>query len=557
MKRYLLIASLLFLSSYCFAQKQNNVWYFGVDAGVTFNSGTPLALKNGVMNQTEGTSVMCDNNGNLLFFTDGVSVWNRNLQLMPNGTGLLGNSSATQSALIVPEPGNCNIYFIVTVSSQFLLPTIPLSYSVVDMSLNGGLGDISSKNNPLYLPVTERLAATLQSNGKDYWIVSQAYGTNGFVAFSVTSSGINTTPVISFSGPVLNEIMGYYNAIGYMKFSPDGSKLCYANSVGRSQLFDFNNATGVVSNNVTLVDSLGYGVEFSPDNSKLYVSTWHPYAYIITQYDLSAGSASAIQNSATKIVNEKYNADLSFKYGGALQLGPDNKIYSAVLDEYFLSVINKPDLPGKQCKYADTGIILSNQCLDGLPNNIKQFGSTSSCSLPLTVENFEAAIKEKSTQLSWTTFDEVNTASDIVERSYDGIHFSAIAALLANGSTQMNYYNYTDHPSFNEQKVYYRIEFKDKDGATTYSKIIMLPLNGESFSIIQNPVQNVLQLQINISSSQTNTISVFDFSGRRIKTFNAQNGVQHIDVSFLASGIYVLQMITADGEMYNKVFVKR
>ncbi len=329
MKRFLVVALLTVFSKASFAQKQNNIWYFGEYTGVSFNSGIPVALTNGVMNQDEGCAVMSDNNGNLLFFTDGVSVWNRNLVKMPNGTGLKGNSSTTQSALIVPEPGNCNVYYIFTAPAQDT--TIPLCYNVVDMALDGGLGDVSSKNIPLHTPVTERLTGTLQSNGEDYWIVAQAYGSNEFLAYSVTSAGVNTTPVTSYSGPLINAANGgVFDVLGYMKISSDGSKLCYTNTFGdtTSQLFDFNNVTGVVSDNVSLVDLMGYGVEFSPDNSKVYVATGND-PYIITQYNLSAGSPAAIQNSATEIVNELYNQDTTeLERGGALELGPDNKIYS-------------------------------------------------------------------------------------------------------------------------------------------------------------------------------------------------------------------------------------
>jgi hypothetical protein len=315
MRSFTYIALLTLICQTSFSQKQNNIWYFGEDAGVSFNSGLPIALTNGVMYQTEGSAVMSDNDGNLLFFTDGVSVWNRNLVKMPNGTGLKGNSSTTQSALIVPEPGNCNIYYIFTAPSEDTIT--PLCYNIVDMSLDGGLGDISSKNIALYTPVTERLTGTLQSNETDYWVVAQAYGANGFLAFSITSSGVNVTPVISHSGPLIDYANGGIDdVIGYMKISYDGSKLCYANLDGSSQLFAFDNSTGIVSNNISLVDSMGYGVEFSPDNSKVYIATGGG-PYTITQYDLSLSTPSAIKNSATQIVYQFYNSDTTkVEYGG-------------------------------------------------------------------------------------------------------------------------------------------------------------------------------------------------------------------------------------------------
>jgi hypothetical protein len=395
--------------------------------------------------------------------------------------------------------------------------------------------------------VTERLTGTLQSNGKDYWVVSQDYYNPVFLAYAVTSDGVNTTPVISYAAPDTG-----WTYWGYMRISPDGSKLCYADFDAGipSQLYDFNNTTGAVSNRIALLDSSAYGAEFSPDNSKLYLS--NPGPYFISQYDLSAGSPTAIQNSRTVIVYQGYDTITHVSArGGAIALGPDNKIYSNRLGQSILSVINNPNLPGALCNFADTGVVLDAMCQDGLPNFIKAYAST----LPLTLKNFDGSISGNSTYLTWITFDEINTAADIVERSYDGINFSIIGSLPAKGSTQINKYQFTDHPSFAYAEVYYRLKFIDKDGHYTYSNIITLSLaSASSLIIIQNPIHN--NLQISINSPQTNHLSIFDFSGRILNSFNAQSGVQNIDVSSLTAGTYMLQMLTADGHVYDKLFVK-
>ena len=95
-----------------YAQKQANIWYFGSNAGLDFNNGNPTALTDGSMFTQEGCASIADENGNLLFYTDGLKAWNKNHQSMPNGTGLLGNYSSTQSAIIVPKPNSNKIYYI-------------------------------------------------------------------------------------------------------------------------------------------------------------------------------------------------------------------------------------------------------------------------------------------------------------------------------------------------------------------------------------------------------------------------------------------------------------
>lgn len=107
MKRLGLIISILISSIfYSSAQNEGNIWYFGASAGLDFNSGVPIALTDGQLNTGEGCSSIADNNGDLLFYTDGMTAYNKNHTIMPNGSGLLGNSSSTQSGIIVKKPGS-------------------------------------------------------------------------------------------------------------------------------------------------------------------------------------------------------------------------------------------------------------------------------------------------------------------------------------------------------------------------------------------------------------------------------------------------------------------
>ncbi len=375
---YFFISILLSSGVYTNAYAQrNNTWYFGNKAGISFNGGIPVALTNSAMDEFVSSATISDATGNLLFYTDGESVWNAQHQIMPNGTGLLGKA-ATQSALIIPKPGDCGLYYIFTtpVLSSNTLP----SYSIVDMNEDGGLGNVVVKNTPIYHEATtERLTGTLHGNGKDYWIITQERGTNAILSYLVSSAGVSA-PVIT-RAPALDftDIRAWYTiSAGYMKVSRDGKKLCFTglqekddgtgnNAKGLTMLMDFNNLTGVVSNFITLKHSNnnGYGVEFSPDNTKLYVAEYL-YPTKIQQYNITGNSQEAIRNSATIIAQSNNFTSLI-----ALQIGPDNKIYTGIKDGGFLSVINSPNLPGKLCDYVDSVISLNGRtCGVGLPNTI-------------------------------------------------------------------------------------------------------------------------------------------------------------------------------------------
>lgn len=199
-----LLQFLLFV--YSFSQstdiKRTHHWYFGENAGIDFSSGTAVVDTNGKINTLEGCATISDIHGNLLFYTDGKKVWDSTHTLMPNGYGLHGDWSSQNSAVIVPNPSHENIYYLFTTpayagnSSGFKA----LEYSIVDMSLNGGLGDLTSKNISLIPISTEQLGVVHHQNKVDFWVVGHEDGSNNFLSFLVTANGVSHIPVISSIG---------------------------------------------------------------------------------------------------------------------------------------------------------------------------------------------------------------------------------------------------------------------------------------------------------------------------------------------------------------------
>jgi gliding motility-associated-like protein len=374
MKKLLLKGALLFFSATVFAQGEMNNWYFGVNCGITFNTNPPSYLSGGQINTKEGCSAISDTAGNLLFYSDGEKVWNRNHSVMPNGTGLHGDFSTAQSALIVRAPGSFTQYYIFT-APEVLDVGHGLEYSVVDMTLDGDLGDITSQKNILLLqPSVEMLTGVVHANGSDIWIIGHKWQSSDFYAWLITPSGIGQ-PIISTSGGIMQSYPGVFdsegNAIGIMKVSPCGDKIAYV--IGYDEyveMQDFNNTTGVVSNPVYLGVWPGlypfgiFGVEFSPGCSKLYVNLINPGTVI--QYDLNAGSNAAIIASADTVIS----APLSTDYFGSLQNGPDGKMYLVKLAYDHLGCIQNPDSTGAGINYIDNYVLCGGNGRYCLPNNI-------------------------------------------------------------------------------------------------------------------------------------------------------------------------------------------
>ncbi len=361
-RRFLLIVFFTFCFHFSFSQKQTNFWYFGTLAGLDFSSGSPVVVTNGTINTNEASASISDSSGNLLFYTDGVTVYDRNHTQMPNGDSLKGDASTTQM-MIVPNPGNANLFYIFTLDDE--VGPDGLNYSVVDMSQQGGNGDVVSKNNFLRSDMTEKIAAVYHCNNHDIWVMTHDANTNNFVAYLVTNSGIST-PVISTIG------LNHFDPHGQMKFTTDGSKLaCAAGYHDTVEVFDFNNRTGVVSSALSLpLFHHVYGLEFSPDNSKLYT----------TYYDLGGPSALVqFDLTAANILSSKVTIGSSPDPNMySLQLAQDQKIYVTKEVTPFVSVINNPNAAGAASNYLDNAINvdplgMGNACMLGLPGFIASY----------------------------------------------------------------------------------------------------------------------------------------------------------------------------------------
>lgn len=364
---FFLILQLL-LSQLIFSQNEGNTWYFGSNAGLDFNSGIPVSLPNGQINCNEGAATISDSSGQLLFYTDGITVWNKDHVVMPNGTGLMGSSTSSQAAIIIPKPGSCKIYYIFTCEESGNVNGF--RYSEVNLSLEGGKGDVTStKNILLTTPVCEKVTAVRKTDNSGYWVLTHSFPNNNFLAFSVTSSGVNINPVVSSAGLPITE---YVQTVGHLKISPCGTKLVSCSFKQKLEMFDFNASTGVVSNPRVLNNKLAnYGAEFSPSGDVLYITTGNEdYVFDLVQYDLT------VANVPASAVNLKTNIPYQF---GALQLGPDGKIYAAIINSNYMAYIDQPEVIGMGCNFIKNGIHLGNgQSTFGLPQFIQSYFKSSS-----------------------------------------------------------------------------------------------------------------------------------------------------------------------------------
>ncbi len=349
--------------------KQANIWYFGAKAGVNFNEGSPpCALTDSQMDVISsgglGSASMADSSGNLLFYSDGITIWNKNHVFMQNGQNM--GIVSTQGAMIVPFPDNNHLYYYFNFTWDNPVFQYHFQYSVIDMTLDNGNGGVvaDKKGIRLFNNSSMHLSAVHHTNGKDIWVLAHGYQNDRYYAFQIDSDSLNHTPVVSIAGSIVKM------SDGYMKISPNGKwvGICTLGGTypGFFESIYFDNETGLVTDNdIIHKDGGHYGVEFSPDNTKLYIET----SYLF-QYDLNAGTPQEILASEVALTDGSNSA-------GALQLGPDGKIYCAIGgsgSSYYLSVINSPNEAGLACNFERDAVYLDGRYTNGgLPSFIQSY----------------------------------------------------------------------------------------------------------------------------------------------------------------------------------------
>lgn len=323
-----------------------------------------------------GTSTISDETGELLFYSNGNIVWDSTHSVMFGGSGLLGSKFCTQSSIIIPWPLSPSRYFLFVQDS--LASPNGLHHYMIDMSLNGGLGQVFPGPTQVLDTATEKLCATMHANDRDFWVVAHRWNSDKFYAYKVDPSGVSTTPVISSVGTVHTGLLN--GTKGQMKLSPDGSKLALGSfALDFVELFDFDNETGVVSNPLTLStgpNNKPMGVEFSADSKKLYYSqsfSSSPSAQLF-QYDLDHSHSDCLLASEVAIATPD-----PLKIMGDLQLGLDKKIYVAyelpLNSNKTLGVINEPELQGLASNFQETGgpLVSNGRLTMGLTNFVSSF----------------------------------------------------------------------------------------------------------------------------------------------------------------------------------------
>ncbi len=399
------IFSIIFtlIISYCSAQKEDYIWLGGYNYEnlppdtliiegyrIDFNKKlfhieNNVNLAFGILGNNASIS---DAEGNLLFYTNGCAVMNKDYQIMPNGDSINGGEwfdklwkhcsqgyPGTQDVLILPDPGNENGYYLL--HKPNILNTGPggtylnLNYSYINMSLDNGKGDVTIKNKTFDTNslLSQYLSAIKHENKRDWWLIQPVINDSSYLTFIIHENGINEK--------LRQNTHQYFDrsrssASGTARFSPDGTKYAIYNYYDQLHVYDFDRSTGIISNHKKIeiyppneIDrskiKIG-SVEWSQNSRFIYCAPWDN----LHQVDLWENDP----QDAVRLI-DTYNGTVDpFETNFALLVqGPDCRIYlSPRGGQYSIHVINKPNELGTACDFVQNGIKFQYPNGGTLPN---------------------------------------------------------------------------------------------------------------------------------------------------------------------------------------------
>lgn len=363
-----LILTLTIISTCCFGQREIDHWFFSSSTRVRFDNGSIINQPPPNAGFGSGGTSLSDKNGNLLFASSGGMVYDRNMNRMPALVSNFMNYNGG-NVYTAPVPGHATRHYIFYNANTFQNTPYTVRYAIVDLSLNGGLGDVITYDNIVDTILSQGFTLVKKKGTEDFWVVTHRAKTDSFFSHPVTSTGISA-PVVSRTGqhPYTTE----YNFVDFIT-SHDGTMLAGAAYTFYNfspfpakgnflEIFNFNSSTGAVTSKVVSRRNFQFGdyaakLEFSPDNRLLYtvdpdvILGLQPCDFAVSsiwQYNLCyTDSVSFTQHSVYLGNSPSYRCQVL--YWGNAQMGPDKKIYIPFINTTTLSRIDHPNRIGTSC----------------------------------------------------------------------------------------------------------------------------------------------------------------------------------------------------------------
>lgn len=574
----------LFILSITFSSwgQINNHWQLG-NSDINFNNNPPTVNTSGVVSQY-GNASMSDANGNLLFYTDGITIWNKNHQIMQNDVS--NNYSAwrveaEQPVIIVPYPGQNKYYVFTQINDNIFgqnLYLLNYRYMIVDFTTNplGQLQVLSTGqagsttiyhydkriySNEINGQVRQGgLTYAKKNNGDGYWIILSSYQ-SGLNCFSLDSSGFNETPIQS----LLNDYTIGTSVRTMFKFNTNNllgilESTSFNGADSKFSTINFNNSTGVFSNHnlVNNINPLGQlnanSFEFSADSQKVY---FVGQDLIVKDLSIPSVVGRKVTTLPTLPVIPNYNPFIINSYH--IQKDKYEKILIVGDGQNYLSNIND------QNSFATSSF---NQNFLSLNSNFNNYagpwdiqravlpqvilGNTPSviyyCNNPLIL-NSEA----NTGQITYDNYSNITTQSNyIVNLSSQDISLKAKDYIILKPNTQIKtgskFHAKIQPCNLIQTGRYSNLDEDIKDNTA-------ISIDSNNIKMYPNPSNSILTF--NSIKERINKITIVSLDGKQVinQLVNNLNEYQ-LNVSNLENGIYLVNIETKEGNTHTQKLIK-
>lgn len=200
------------------------------------------------------------------------------------------------------------------------------------------------------------------------------------------------------------------------------------------------------------------------------------------------------------------------------------------------------------------GTASGHGCFDAIPNetNCSSWSSPGNAStvtnyatnitMPVALNYFKGAVNNGLANLNWYSSTEANFSNYEVEQSFDSKNWKSIAIVSSKGNNSL----YSTQSAI-KQNTFYRLKLVDKDGSFVYSNIVLLKKSSkQSVELINNPVKDIVKLNINSATASNYMIDVYTVDGKKVCSKNYThpgNGVTTISFDApVLSGLYYISI---------------
>lgn len=349
----------------CSIGNEANNWVFYVDGGssdgLNFNTNPTSVLDVNVPSYAEGKSTLCDADGNMIFTTQGSIIYDGNFNPIPDGTGILGHFSSRDGVMFVRAPESENLIYLFSQDNQEADYVNGLRYTLIDQSLNNGIGAVVPEEKNVFIESArnEAFTAIRHCNGTDFWLVTKNNLDNEMKAFLVDAEGVNLDAIVSPAGP-------QSNGINHTREFAINARYDYV--FHDKTVYHFNPLTGECDIVRNFSEETFYGA-FSPNGKLLYLLYNNNNNIQAYQIDLSL--------PADEWINQAY---IFVPSNGAnsipidCQIAPDGKIYIPIVFGTTIGVINNPNAIGDACNF-NPNQVMFNGLINSMGNYFHAYTS--------------------------------------------------------------------------------------------------------------------------------------------------------------------------------------